>query len=210
MKPQNLKRQRQPWRWRDPRMVIGLLLIVVSVTATSVVIYWSGRGEDYYVANKQLLPGQTITQTDLQVVKTNPGELTAKYLRPVDAWQGQVVTRVIEAGELVPASALGAASQVNLRSVVVPLNSPLPSAVQPGDLVDLWIAPKQAVAKEDGQAPLPRLIAGQARILKLPTDDGGAFGRGNTVEVQIKDGELAAFLAACQENGAISAVPRLL
>ena len=128
----------------DPRIVLGLVLVAVSTLGVTGVVQGLNRTEPVYRAAGPLVAGAHISAADLVATPVRLGPADPLYLTgPVPA-DGYVVTRTIAAGEMVPLSALGSASAVDVASVVVDLSTRLSGSIVAGAVVDVWSAPRKA------------------------------------------------------------------
>jgi hypothetical protein len=200
------RRVRRPG-WRDPRLGMGVLLVVCSVALGA----WTlGRAEDgipVYVAGDVLTPGEPVTVARLTVTTTSvPGDL---YLRadaplPADA----VATRLVGAGELVPARAVGSPKDVEVRPVAVTVDGALSASVTEGALVDLWLTEARPPAGGGGERTEPALVAGGLRVAGVREDDSLFAGAERmSVELLVPDAQVKAVLAAVAEEGTLTLVP---
>ncbi|PJI95215.1 SAF domain-containing protein [Luteimicrobium subarcticum] len=219
-------RLRRP-SWRDPRLLVGLVLVAGSVAAGAAVVSAARTTTPAYVAAHDLVPGDVVAQADLRVLDVNLGSAGDRYLRPAAApAEGQVVVAVVRQGELVPREALGAAGDVDLRAVPVPVDGALSDRVRVGATVDLWFVPdgtRSAVGGTEDSADSdsdsdsgsgtaassdrPRRVAKDALVQQV--DDGGGIvvGGTTTVQVLVPQGALPAVLAALQADGDVTLVP---
>ncbi|HZJ39418.1 MAG TPA: hypothetical protein VFD20_00510, partial [Demequina sp.] len=55
--------------WRDPRLLAGLLLIAVAVTAVAGIVRSADTTFPYYAAADTLTPGTVLTRDDVVVVR---------------------------------------------------------------------------------------------------------------------------------------------
>lgn len=192
-------RLRRP-TWRDPRLLIGLLLIALSVVAVSAIVNTADRTTPYYAAKETLTPGTVIDKSHLVLVSARIGG-QAYVSGDSEPW-GHVVTRVVDAGELVPASALSTRDDFDGRPVAVQSSLPLASGIGPGALVDVYLTVEGA----DGTPKTTQV--GSALVVDQVTQDDSAFGAiaGETVYVVVPQREVAEFLEALATDGEISIV----
>ena len=190
--------------WKDPRLLVGIFLIAVAIVGVSAIVQGADRTVAYYAADTTLTPGTVLGEDDLAVEHVRVAEGT--YLA-VDAeaepW-GQVVTRVIESGELVPASALSTPDTFDGRPVAVVTTSPVAGDVQTGARVDIWVtAPDQ-----DGN-PSSSLVGEQLVVADVVREEGAfATSRAPTVYVIVPSGQIQALLEALAVDGDVSVVGR--
>ncbi|MCB7137237.1 hypothetical protein [Cellulosimicrobium marinum] len=204
-------RLRRP-TWRDPRLLVGVVLVAASVALGSWAVSSAQAGEEVYVASGVLTAGDTLDADDLQVTEVRLGAGSAAYLRVVDGLPDEaVVLRTVQPGELVPTGALGTADDLDVRAVAVPVTAGLSDLITAGAVVDLWhVPPADREATEDpaddGGAPRP-LVEG-VTVAQLG-EESGTFVTGGpvTVHVLVATDDLPAVLAAAGGEGTIAVVP---
>jgi len=207
MSDDGVQRLRRP-TWRDPRLGVGVLLVAASVALGSWAVARADRTTEVLVAAETLAPGDVLSAADLRPHSVRPDGLGDTYLAadaelPADA----VVTRVVGAGELVPASAVGSAADVALRPVVVSVPGPPPSGVAKGAVVDLWHTAVPATGLEAEPAE-PRLLAERLVVSDLlEADSLFAAAGGSAVQVLVTQVDLPVVLAAVAGDGEIVVVP---
>ncbi len=183
--------------WRDPRLVVGVLLIAVAVAAVATVLRQADRTWPVYAAHGTLVPGTVLEPSDLAVVHVRVGD---GYLAaPADAPWGGVLTRTVGDGELLPAGAVAARDAYDGRPVAVTAGSPVSEAVEPGALVDVWVT-------RDGDPPSSARVAESVAVSAVERDDG-AFGTGgDTVYVMIAADDVGRLLDALAADGEVTVV----
>lgn len=201
------RRFRRP-RLRDPRLAVGLVLVAGAVALGSWAVADAGRGVPLYAAKGVLTPGERVTDADLVIVDARVPGATGVYLEaaagiPADA----VVTRVVGAGELVPAAAVGVAGDLDVRPVGMSVPGPLSASVVEGAVVDLWLTPP---AESGRPAPSPALVAAGLVVAGVTQGEGlFAAGSATSVEVLVPGTDLEPVLAALAGEGTITLVPAL-
>jgi len=209
MSDDGARRLRRP-SWRDPRLGVGVLLVAASVAVGSWAVARADRTMDVLVAVETLAPGDRLADVELRPQAVRPDGLADVYL-PADAGlpADAVVTRVVGAGELLPAAAVGTSADVELRPVVVALSGTPPSGVVKGASVDLWVTPAtgpgQAVEEESEP---PRLLAERLVVADLLESDSlFAAGGRSAVQVLVDGDDLPAVLGAVAGEADIVVVP---
>lgn len=156
-------------RWLDPRLIIGLLLVLGSVVVGTRVIAAADRTVPVLVAASDLAPGQPLTP---ELVETRDvmldGDLD-RYLTGA-VGRGYVVVRAVGQGELLARSAIAAATDDRgLRYVTIPLPAAeVPVGLAGGDLVDVWQLPPPDAADRTAS----RLLSGAGVTESDSGDDG--------------------------------------
>ena len=191
--------------WFDPRFGIGLALVAASVAGVVWLVSAADRTDEVWAARSALSPGDTVTGDDLVLRSVRLGAAVDLYLGTgVLGDSGLVVTRAVAAGELVPASAVGAPEGVQLAAVVVTVRADLPQSVGSGSVVDLWSARQ---TDERGFGP-PAVLVGSATVVRVLEADGIIVGSAAVaVEMLVPRSKVAAVLGAIANADAMSLVP---
>jgi hypothetical protein len=198
-------RLRRP-SWRDPRLVVGVVLVALAVALGSWAVASASRTVPVWAADGALTPGEPLSTDALRPVEVRLGSGAELYLRADEPLpEGLVVTRVVDAGELLPHSALGRSDAVDLRSVAVPVSEGLSDRIRKGARVDLWSVP-EAVAGQEPEAPTS-LVQGVLVEQVDAADTGLVVGATATLHVLVPTDELPAVLGALREGGSVAVVP---
>lgn len=205
--PVSATRLRRPG-WRDPRLLTGLVIVAVSVALGSWLVSSASRTVPVFVADGTLTPGEPLTTDTLRSVDVRLGAGTGTYL-PADAPlpTDLVMLRVVDDGELVPLSALGADADV--RSVAVPVAAGLSDRIHAGAVVDLWFVPDAPVAAGSaGKRKEPGALAHDVVIEQVDTQDGALVVNGaGTLHVLVPTDTLPTVLGALADAGTVTVVP---
>jgi hypothetical protein len=193
--------------WFDPRLAIGLVLIVASVAGVFGIVSTADASTQVLAARDDLAPGDRIDEDDLIETSARLAD-TDLYLLPGDLPDaGLVVTTAVGEGELVPLSAVGDTAGTRLASVVVTINGQLPGAVGPGTTVDLWAARKD----ESTSFGPPSVIVSGATVVRIIESEGlVASGDVTTIELLVPRLKVARVLEAVANVDALSVVPTSL
>ena len=194
--------------WFDPRFAIGLALVVVAVAGTAFVVGAADATIPVYGARAPLAVGERVTADDLVPVNVSIGAAEDLYFVPGELPDaGLIVTKPVAAGELVPASALGAVSAVDATTIVVPIEAQLAEAVAPGSGVDLWAAQPA----EGGTFGPPTVIVPAASVVRLIEASGLVIDEASgSVELLVPRSRVARVLEAIANGDALSLVPTSL
>ncbi len=156
-------------RWRDARLLGGVLLVLVSVVLGARALSAADDSVAVWALTTDLAAGSALHADDLTVVQVRLGAASGSYLgasgpSPV----GWVVTRQLAGGELVPVDALEASGAADpLRSVTVAVERfHAPADLARGQRVDVYVTP------EDG---LTRIVLTGALVAGV-VEDGGRLG----------------------------------
>jgi len=174
-----LSRPRGP----DTRLLLGVLLVATSVVAGSRVLAGADRTELVWSAARDLASGIRLTAADVEVRAVRLDAAGANYLPAVGAGPtGDLLTRPVSAGDLLPAAAVvpGAVAD-DRRQVTVAVSSlHYPPALGRGQLVDVYVtagptAASGPVVGAGAQAATPTLVLAGALVVDV-WDGGSGFG----------------------------------
>ncbi len=190
--------------WRDPRLIVGLLLVLASVAGVVALVGSADKTVPAFVARDVLVVGQTITGESFDVVQVRLGDLEAKYLDPGTALPSRAVAvRVVPKGELVPATSIGGTDALDRKPASVTVTEPLPKDVVVGSHVDVWVAlPDERNGYREPILMLPG--AEVAALNEAPSSLGS--GRSTQLMVLVTDGQMPKFLGAVANKAKVSVV----
>lgn len=200
-------RLRRP-SWRDPRLGVGVLLVAASVGLGSWVVSQAGATVEAYIARDVLVAGEQVTPEDLDVVQVQVADLHQTYLTPEDDLDSDTVAvRMVGAGELVPAGAIGSAAQVDLRPVTIPTAATSAATLHRGTEVDIWVARPDTEAGGNAQLAPEELLTG-VHVAEVH-EDTALFAGTNQVHVQVlvAGADLAGVLEALSSGAEVILVP---
>jgi hypothetical protein len=189
----------------DPRLLIGLVLVAGSVAAVVAIVSTADETVQVYSARSTLTPGDRITLADLDTSNVRLAGVGSLYLLPGDIPEGGfVVTRSVDEGELIPASAVGSVSGLRLTSLVLDVNGALAASIESGSTVDVWSSKEVA----NGQFGAPGVIVAGATVVRLVQSETiMAGGESVAVEVLVPKARVARVLEAVSNADAMSIVP---
>ena len=195
-------------RYRDPRLVIGLALVTVSIAAVVGIVSFADEGHEVLAAPRLLIEGERVQLGELEPRRVVLGLEGHGYLTAADVPDaGLVVTRTVGPGELVPLSAVGDERGPRSTTVVVRLSTALGATVRPGDRLDLWAAP----ALDAGRFGAPVVIASGTQLVRTIAAEGiVSASEAGRVELLIPRRDVARILHALANGDALSAIPASL
>lgn len=197
------RRLRRP-SWRDPRLLVGLLLVLGATVGGGLLVAGADDTVPVLAARDTLVRGDVLGEDDLRVVRVRLDDVAASYLpaaTPLAA--GSVALRTVPAGELLPASAVGRLEELESRPVALDWQGPRPEGLVPGAAVDLWVAPREGTS-EFGE---PELLVGSADVYAVVEGEGGLGSQGGTqVQVMLEPDGVRSLLAALAAEDRIDLV----
>jgi hypothetical protein len=196
------RRRRVP----DPRLVVGLVLVLASVAGVVALLRAADSTVGVYAASAALVPGQHVSASDLVQRDVVLDGADRHYVRVGSLPAGGLVIRTpVAAGELVPASAVGDAAKSGLTSMVVSVDGEVPSQIRAGAAADLWAAP----TSDSGDRPAepPSVLVSGAVVAEVRTGSGLVAGDGVDVELLLPQTRVARVLQAQADGARLSVVP---
>lgn len=131
-------------RWRDPRLWLGVVLVLASVLAGAALFASADDTVPVWAVDTDLRAGMPITAGDVHVERVHfadasavDGYLPASEQLPV----GAVLTRDVSGGELVAVTAVRAAGVPLDQLPLGVAAAGLPAGLGAGDTVDVWAVP---------------------------------------------------------------------
>lgn len=195
--------------WRDARLLVGALLVLVSVLAGSWLVAKADNSTPVFAAARPLLPGEEITESDLTQQSVRLDDAVDSYVdATVGLGVGTYVTRAVQPGELVPADALGSAREVKDKTVSVPIDPASSSTLAVGTIVDVWVSRRDteeaAVRYLD-----PELLLQRAIVAQVPSTGGGlGVGVGRAaVAIVVPADDVASVISSVDQEARITLVP---
>ena len=147
------------------------------------------------------MPGQPLTAGDVHVVRVQLGRQSGRYLAADRSLAGgAVVIRSVQAGELVPTSAIGDRAAVTSRPVAVVVSAGSVDGLRPGSLVDVWVAAKGDRRRR--RYAEPKVVVSAAEVVSV-SSGGGVLSSATdaTVRLLLAD-ELVPQVLSAVDNGA--------
>lgn len=195
--------------WRDLRLVVGVLLVLLSVAGGTRLVMSLDDTTPVYAAARDLLPGQPVAAGDLAVVQVRMGEQAERYVHGAEPIApGTYLVRGVGTGELVPIAALGTAREALDKTVTVPVDPSALPGLTTGALVDVWVSPRDPDAL--GVSYLdPRLLLAGAVVDRVPqqgTGLGAGLGR-VSVSVVVAADRVGEVIAAVDQDARLTLVP---
>jgi hypothetical protein len=202
-------RLRKP-SWRDSRLVVGLVLVLLSMAIGAKVIASVNDTVPMYAAAAALVPGQPVSQKDVKRVDVQLGANEGRYVAADhDIAANTFALRDVRPGELLPRSALGTKADVNLKPVSVPVDGGGAAQLTAGSIVDVWVNAKDASSSADKFGNPVKTLEG-ATVVRTPDTTGGGLGAASgttAVQVMVPDAGVQALIAAIDQGARITLVP---
>ncbi|MGJ3188769.1 SAF domain-containing protein [Paenarthrobacter sp. FR1] len=190
--------------WKDPRLLIGILLVLVSIVGVIAIVGTADRTTQVYAAREDIAVGQRVTKADLSVVNVRLDDVESGYLTVEGGLdEGKVALQRVAKNQLVPRENLGMADALNRKPVAISLEEELPAQAVPGARVDVWVAMPGSNSSFDK----PQLLLPGAEIAQV-TEGSSTLGSSRTtvVMVLVTDEQMPRMLGAQANKAKVSVV----
>ena len=190
--------------WKDPRLLIGILLVLASVAGVISLVGAADQTAEAYTAREAIAVGEKLTPDKLNRVKVRLGDVEQQYLTPASGVpDGLVAVQRIGKDQLVPRGSFGQVDGLDRKPVAVTIDEALPPQAVAGSRVDVWVALPDA---RNGFTQ-PTLLLPGAEIAQI-TPGSTALGsaRSTVVMVLVTDGQMPNLLGAQANKAKISVV----
>jgi hypothetical protein len=160
----------RPPGWRNPRLVLGLVLVAASVVLGARLMAAADDTVPIWALTRDLPAGAVVSSGDVEARNIRfPDAATADaYLSASDPVpSGSRLARAVSAGELLPRVALVAGSGPALVEVPISVAADdLPATVHQGSHVDVWVTPK--VSAVQGAKPTATKVLDDVVVVAVP------------------------------------------
>lgn len=190
--------------WKDPRLLIGILMVLASVAGVVALVGSAGKTVPMYVAKDALVVGQKLSNDSFTIVQVQLGDVDGKYLDPQEGLaENSVAVRMVPKGELVSLSSVGQTDALDRKPVSVTVDEPLPKEVLVGTYVDVWVALPDE--RNGFQAPVLMLPGAEVAALNVAASSLGS-GKNTQLMVLVTDAQMPKFLGAVANKAKVAVV----
>ncbi|KLL12030.1 MULTISPECIES: SAF domain-containing protein [Protofrankia] len=184
-------RRLTPPRWRDSRLLVGVLLVLVSVVVGARLFATADRSQNWVVAAADLPAGHVVVAADLTTASAHLRSTTAARYFPGERRSelvGATLARPVSAGELLSGADFVLDDVRPTRLVSIVVKDGRAPALTPGDHVDIFVlqrsgpagvgaagagtgtgvgAPGASAAQATGQVPVAQSGSAGTEVLVL-------------------------------------------
>jgi hypothetical protein len=178
-------------RWRDPRLLLGVLLVLASVVVGARVLTGVDDATPVWAANRDLPAGSQVSADDVDEVDVSfgSGVGTAYVSATTPLPSGMILVKPVAAHELLTQSAVDTAAVGPVAQLPLGVESLLmPNDLAPGDVVDVWVVPSASVNSSRASSPRaygpPHALSVLPGVIVVATDSLAALG-GSTRNVVV-------------------------
>lgn len=193
--------------FKDPRLLIGLLLIAVSIVAVIGILRLGNKTAPYYKANRDISVGEKISAGDYSLIDVRLADAENLYVSEQQGIpEGAVATSRIASGQLLPSASISTQNTDGRRLATVTVDSAYASTLTAGTQVDVWVS-----AKQDGAGNSfadPTVVMEGAEISKISNEETLMGGTGKSaVQLLVSEDALGTILRAINNEEKINLVP---
>jgi hypothetical protein len=190
--------------WKDPRLLVGVLLVLASVIGVISLVGSADKTTDVYAARDSIAVGEKLSAENVVLAKVRLGETEEHYLTLESGLpEGLVAVQRVGKNQLIPRDSLGKVDALDRKPVTVTIEESLPDQAVAGTRVDVWVALPDA---RNGFSE-PKLLLPGAEIAQV-TPGSTALGSSRNTEVMVlvADNQMPALLGAQANQAKISVV----
>jgi hypothetical protein len=194
----------KPPSWKDPRLLVGVLLVLASVVGVISLVGSADQTTEVYAARDSIAVGEKLTADNLVRAKVRLGETEQLYVTVEEGLpDGLVAVQRIGKNQLVPKESLATVDALDRKPVAVTIDEALPPQAVAGTRVDVWVALPDA---RNGFSE-PKLLLPGAEIAQVTAGSTALGSSRNTVlMVLVADSQMPAILGAQANQAKISVV----
>ncbi|UZX03908.1 hypothetical protein F8G81_15825 [Arthrobacter sp. CDRTa11] len=206
MSPENAvtgQRLKRP-SWKDPRLLVGVLLVLSSVVGVISLVGSADRTTEVYAARDSISVGEKLTPENVVRAKVRLGDSERHYITAESGLpEGVVAVQRIGKDQLVPKESLGEVDALDRKPVALTIEETLPAQAVAGTRVDVWVALPDA---RNGFSE-PKLLLPGAEIAQVTAGSTALGSSRNTVlMVLVTDSQMPAILGAQANEAKIAVV----
>lgn len=183
--------------WRDPRLIVGLALIAVSIILTTSIVSAARGGATVYRATQAILPGDVLGSHNIAPTRLDVD--TSVYATADALAPGATVSEEVAAGEILRVSSIADTSAATARRLVITVSDSLPASVQAGDQLDLWSV------QQSGQGAVH--LGVRATLVRVLEQTTSIAAKGTRIEILVDEASVGAVLEATAGKSSLAALP---
>lgn len=156
-------------RWRQPRLLLGVALVLASAALGGWLFTSARDSTDYWIVREAVVAGSAVQAEQLAPVQGRVDAIAARALLAVeDGVPNGVWVRDVPAGSLVAADAVGAREEVGRQFPLAVASGAMPRDLAAGEVVDVWSGP----GPESGSGLTAQRLLTAVPVLSVSRPDG--------------------------------------
>lgn len=193
-------------RWLDPRLLLGLLLVLLSVALGAKIVSAADERVQVWSVTRDLGADTVLSGDDLTRTAVRLDGTARRYVAATEDLDGMVLSRAVGEGELLPLSAVRVpAAAESQRRIVIEVDRVGVAGLSKGQVVDLY-AVRETSAGEPASAP--ELVLAEVTVAEDVRSGGSGFGAGGStagVALMVDKDDVASVIAAA-DGGSVYVV----
>jgi len=123
------------------RVLIAAALLVASILSSILISVLSNQKQSFWIANRELTPGQQIAATDISKVQVNISAISDNYVRASVNPIGSVVINRIQRTSLIATQSISSQNEaINSAEVSLTIRAiDLPATILAGDRISIYL-----------------------------------------------------------------------
>ena len=123
------------------RLIVAGALLVISILSSFLISAISNQRSSYWIANRELTPGQQIAASDLSLVQVQLSEISNSYMSSTTNLVGSIVINRIARKSLISLRSISAEiSSINSAQISLNIRAiDLPIDTAPGDRISIYL-----------------------------------------------------------------------
>jgi len=205
-RPRTARLEHQPWR--DPRLILGLLMVLVSTVLGAAAVAAAGSSTGYWAVRSEVRAGDPVKRADLVPAEANLPDDAARHLLATDEALPARLDDLVWARDLGDGALVNRAALADQRSgdvTELPLtvtSGAAPDDLQRGDQVDVWVGPGPG---DDAGEKSVRVLR-DVRVVSIGGSASVRGGPSRTVLVDVSDAELSGSVVSTVAAGHVTMV----
>ncbi|MBV9823266.1 MAG: SAF domain-containing protein [Actinobacteria bacterium] len=127
-------------RWVEPRLIGGVVLVLVSVLLGSALVSSADHRRPVWSLSRDVAAGTVLTGADLRPVRVQLGAAASRYLSTDVAAAGRTVQHALRSGELLATAEL--ADPAPGVTVTIPMRPENAPEISRGERITVWLSTK--------------------------------------------------------------------
>jgi hypothetical protein len=165
-------------RWADPKLLFGVLLVVVAMLLGARVFAMADNTVEVYAVKSDMKTGDALLASSVVAVRVRfTGSNNADaYVSATEAIPSAMkVTHDLRAGEFLPRSAFASTTQQQLLDMAIPVKDEAIPPISIGDHVNVVVQPQTT----SGQSSTPVMVLKDVPVVQVPSNGGGGITGGS-------------------------------
>jgi len=168
-------------RWLDPKLLLGLLLVVVAMLLGARVFASADDTVAVYQVKAAMFTGDALTQDSVTITRVHfsEGSVADNYVSAAQALPaGQVVNHDLRAGEMLTQGSVSPKATTPTVELSVPISTGDTALVTKNSRIDVIVVPNTTTGSTAKVAPTK--VLSNVLVTSVPGGSGGAFSSGST------------------------------